>query len=247
MNEELPDKPSDLCKLGEECYKKQDYTQAIYWFHKSAEQEYAEAQLWLSIMYEEGSGGNRDFSKAFSWCQKAATQGNADAQYNLGVMYRNGQGTTRDDRKAVYWYGKAAEQGVVLAQNNLGYMYQHGYGVCKNYEQAYFWYYKAAKQGYNLARNNLDYLRKLQIDEGSRCPYCNSTYTCRIPSEGLMDSCFCGTCEKLWWVPNDNQKKWSNRLELAKMATNIIHGIPVVMGAVAWLFNNSDSKSDSSQ
>jgi hypothetical protein len=43
---------------------KQDYNQAVNWYHKAADQGYAKAQDNLSIMYYEGLGVKQDFVKA---------------------------------------------------------------------------------------------------------------------------------------------------------------------------------------
>jgi len=43
---------------------KQDYNQAVKWYHKAADQGYAMAQDNLSIMYYEGLGVKQDFIKA---------------------------------------------------------------------------------------------------------------------------------------------------------------------------------------
>jgi TPR repeat protein len=43
---------------------KQDYNQAVAWYHKAAEQGYAKAQDNLSIMYYEGLGVTQDYVKA---------------------------------------------------------------------------------------------------------------------------------------------------------------------------------------
>ena len=76
-----------------------DDKQAAFWFRKAAEQGYAEAQLILGLMYNEGQGGlEKDYSQAVAWFRKAAEQALAMAQYNLGVMYANGAGVTHDDK-----------------------------------------------------------------------------------------------------------------------------------------------------
>jgi len=136
----------------------QDYTQAVYWYRKAAEQGYASGQNNLGYMYRNGLGVTQDYTQAVYWFRKAAEQGDADAQSNLGDMYEAGLGVTQDYTQAVYWYRKAAEQGDADAQNNLGYMYEAGHGVTQDYTQAAQWYHKAAEQGHAVTQYNLGYM-----------------------------------------------------------------------------------------
>ena len=142
-----------MCEYGKGVTK--DYTKAIGWYRKAAEQGNAYGQANLGWMYEEGKGVTKDDAKAVEWYRKAAEQGSAYGQANLGWMYDEGNGVTKDDAKAVEWYRKAAEQGHARAQNYLGAMYFRGTGVTKNYAKAIKWFRNAAEQGYAGAQNNL--------------------------------------------------------------------------------------------
>ena len=117
-------------------WQKGDYSEAVKWFRKAAEQGYAPAQTNLGWMYEKGYGVSKDYSEAVKWYYEAAEQGNAKGQNALGVMYLYGYGISKDYSEAVKWYRKAAEQGEATAQNNLGRMYENGYGVSKDYSEA---------------------------------------------------------------------------------------------------------------
>ena len=97
----------------------QDYTEAVKWYRKAAEQGNAAAQCNLGVMYYNGNGVSQDYAEAVKWYRKAAEQGNAIAQSNLGYMYENGYGIEQDKAKAVEWYRKSAEQGNERAKNNL--------------------------------------------------------------------------------------------------------------------------------
>ena len=141
------------------CYgengKQKDYSEAVKWFRKAAEQGHTFAQYNLGVCYYNGWGVPLDYSEAVKWYRKAAVQGYAGAQYNLGVCYYNGLGVTKDYFEAVKWYRKVAEQGDMDAQNNLGVCYKNGQGVPKDYSEAVKWYRKAAVQGQADAQNNL--------------------------------------------------------------------------------------------
>ena len=61
----------------------QDWSKAVEWCTKAAEQGHAWAQNDLGFWYENGIGVAQDRSKAAEWYTKAAEQGNSIAQDNL--------------------------------------------------------------------------------------------------------------------------------------------------------------------
>ena len=134
----------------------QDLAVSFKWFSRAAEQQNAEAQYNLGLMYAIGQGVAKDEKVAVDWCRKAAEQGLASAQFELGVMYADGLlGVAKDEKVAVDWYRKAAEQGFAAAQYNLGLMYVDGRGVAKDEKAAVEWYRKAAEEGLASAQLNL--------------------------------------------------------------------------------------------
>ena len=70
--------------------------EAVKWFRKAAEQNYAEAQYILGVCYEQGEGVAKDQVEAVKWYRKAAEQNDAEAQYNLGICYERGDGVAED-------------------------------------------------------------------------------------------------------------------------------------------------------
>jgi TPR repeat protein len=86
----------------------QDYTQALYWYRKAADQGLATAQENLGDLYFLGKSVTQDYSKAVYWYLKAAEQGSGKAQYNLGNMYHYGRGVTRDYAEDYFWTSLAA-------------------------------------------------------------------------------------------------------------------------------------------
>ena len=147
--------PEDMFQNGLEHYDKKNYTEAVKWYRKAAEQGHTRAQFNLGFCYDEGQGVTQDYYEAVKWYRKAAEQGHAGAQNNLGVCYENGYGVTKDYYEAVKWYRKAAEQGHARGQCNLGYCYDKGNGVTQDYYEAVKWYRKAAEQGNAQAQFNL--------------------------------------------------------------------------------------------
>src|SRR6266498_2404727 len=100
-----------------------DPAEAVKWFRKAAEQNYAEAQFDLALCYTKGEGVAKDQVEAVKWYRKAAEQNFAKAQYNLGLCYTKGEGVPKDQVEAVQWYRKAAEQNFAKAQYNLALCY----------------------------------------------------------------------------------------------------------------------------
>ncbi|MDO4819232.1 MAG: tetratricopeptide repeat protein, partial [Prevotella sp.] len=78
-------------------YNAKNYTEAVKWFRKAAEQGDAQAQHNLGVCYANGRGVTKSDTEAVKWYRKAAEQGLAEAQLNLGVCYANGRGVTKSD------------------------------------------------------------------------------------------------------------------------------------------------------
>jgi uncharacterized protein len=149
-----------------------NYAEAVQWFRKAAEQNYAPAQNLLGVSYHKGFGVAKDEAKAAKWFRKAAEQNNAHAQCDLGVCYAHGQGVAKDYAEAATWFRKAAEQNFADAQNGLGNCYFNGKGVAKDNVEAYKWTLLAAAQGNEEAKKSKIALESLmtreQIEEGQK-------------------------------------------------------------------------------
>ena len=63
-----------------------NYSTALEWYRKAAEQGHANAQHNLGLMYENGYGVDKNLSTAVEWYRKAVEQGHANAQYNLDCL-----------------------------------------------------------------------------------------------------------------------------------------------------------------
>ncbi len=137
---------------------RQDFSEAVTWFRKAADQGHLKAQNQLGLAYALGVGVEQDYEQAVFWYRKSAEQGDVKAQNNLGVMYDTGLGVEKDYVQAASWYRKAADQGDAFAENNLGLMYDNGNGVPQDYAQAMRWYRKAADQDDFYAMNNIGVL-----------------------------------------------------------------------------------------
>lgn len=136
---------------------KQNYSKAIEYYTKSANNGFAPAQTRLGLCYDMGYTGAVEPVKAFEWYRKAAEQGYADAQCNLGYCYSSGNGVKVNQQQALNWYRKAADQNNVVAQYNVALAYDEGLGVKQDLSKAIEWYTKASNQGYAPAQSNLGY------------------------------------------------------------------------------------------
>jgi TPR repeat protein len=129
-----------------------NFTEAVKWYRKAAEQGNPCAQHDLGIYYQ---SVRKNYTEAVKWHRKAAEQGVSPSQNNLGVCYQKGWGVTQDCTEAMGWYRKAAAQGCPSGENNLGLCYENGWGVPQDFTEALMWYRKAAERGNSNSQNAL--------------------------------------------------------------------------------------------
>ena len=65
----------------------QDYTQALEWYQKAADQNHRLAQFNLGQMFAHGQSVPRNDALAVMWIRRAANGGDAGAQFNLADRY----------------------------------------------------------------------------------------------------------------------------------------------------------------
>ena len=68
-------------------YLSGDYESALTLAHPMAESGDADAQVLLSLMYDNGQGVPQDTRKATEWLQRAADGGNSNARNDLELRY----------------------------------------------------------------------------------------------------------------------------------------------------------------
>lgn len=108
---------------------RQDFTKAIEWAQKAANQGNSEALFVLGIMYTQ-----KNDTKAFEYYLQAAKQGNMNAQHMLGLIYKEGRSVNQDYIKAFEWMQKAANQGHARAQYELNLMREKGTDIQQDYK-----------------------------------------------------------------------------------------------------------------
>ena len=129
----------------------QDYAEAMKWYRKAAEQDIAEAQYNLGVMYDEGRGVSQNHAEAVKWYQKAAEQGLAEAtdvirelqeaNERAAAHFEAGKFTA-----AFHEFMALAEHGDARSQAYLGMMYLFGLGVPSDEVAAVKWLDSAADQ-----------------------------------------------------------------------------------------------------
>lgn len=87
-----------------------DVGKGVAWLKTAANQNLADAQNALGVLYADGSVVPVNTKEAVIWYQRAAEQGHAIAQANLAHMYRFGRGVKRELVTAYKWYWIAARQ-----------------------------------------------------------------------------------------------------------------------------------------
>lgn len=120
--------------------------ESFKWYARAANQNDAEAQHQLGMMYLNAKGTRQDFNLAYVWLRKSAKKGHAKAQNALAYIYETGMVAHKSMQNALKWYQKSAQQGYSHAQFNLGILYWQGKGIEKNLLKAYKWLSRAAEQ-----------------------------------------------------------------------------------------------------
>jgi len=66
-----------------------NYSTAVEWYRKAAEQGYEGAQFNLGVMYDKGWDVDKNELTAVEWYRKAVEQGHAIAQYSIDRMRKS--------------------------------------------------------------------------------------------------------------------------------------------------------------
>lgn len=152
--------------------------QALVWLTRAAEQQQADAQYEVGMIYKDGSSVPRNLERAKLWLGKAAAQGNVKAKVALQDIIREASGTSANVEKAfkasetlpVY---RAAMNGDVNSQFELGLMYIHGEAVLKDFTRGVEWLQRAAEQDHAGAQLQLAdmYLLGVEIQQDTAAAF----------------------------------------------------------------------------
>lgn len=124
-----------------------DAEQALDWYQKSAEQNYAPACYRVAWYYDRGRVVREDPVAAFRWYHKAALAGSARAANHLANAYMDGRGVRTDREEAFRWYRTSAEAGNAAAMYNLAVCCRDGEGTRQDLAQSLLWARLAMEKG----------------------------------------------------------------------------------------------------
>ena len=125
-----------------------NYETAAVWYKKAADQNNAEAQNMLSLMYSDGLGIERDMHQARLLSEAAVKNGleGGIAETNLGWWYLTGEsGHPKDLQLAHEWNRRGAKAGHANASANLALIYAAGLGRDRDITTSLFWLQKSAE------------------------------------------------------------------------------------------------------
>lgn len=139
----------------------QDLAKAVYWFTKSANQNFLPAQYALGILYKNGVGVASNQTAADSWFQKAASKGYAPAEHEAALAAdRNGKRAV-----ALKLLGEAAEKGFPSSEYLMG-------CIASNSVDRYVWYSLSAPYIEIAGTRQLELqqeMTKEQLTEAEHC------------------------------------------------------------------------------
>ena len=99
-------------------YLKQ-YDAALPLLHRAAEAGDAEAQHFLAMLYENGSGVERDYAKAAYWYRRTAESGDREAMLTFAMIRALGKGIDADVADACHWATRSLHGGNEKARQTL--------------------------------------------------------------------------------------------------------------------------------
>ncbi|KAG0314859.1 hypothetical protein BGZ97_008879 [Linnemannia gamsii] len=125
-----------------------DYTSAMKYFRKAANQGHVMAQYRVGLLYTHGRGVQRNELEAQEWFRKAAEKELPEAQYMIGWLRRYRYTymymySSDHYPMSMTWFLKASEQGYAKADVDIGYLFKEGLGVPRDYKKAIEWFQKA--------------------------------------------------------------------------------------------------------
>ncbi len=138
-----------------------NYSRAISWYEKAADQGQLQAQINCANIYQFGPETFRNIEKAKFWLIKAAEKNDPIAHANLGIIAAD----NKDYADAALHLKIAAEKGDKIGQYNYGTLFLSGDGVPKDMQQAKFWFEKAAQQNLPQAQISLGKIYAWNFDE----------------------------------------------------------------------------------
>jgi TPR repeat protein len=146
-----------------------DEVEAVKWFRKAAEQNYATAQYQLGVCYAKGRGVAADMAEAMRWYRKAADGGEVPALNSLAwILATSEDSAIRDGSNAVVFAEKAVAATNRKSPNDLDTL-AAAYAEAGQFEKAVSTEQEAMALLQTEAQKN-DYGTRLKLFE-SKVPY----------------------------------------------------------------------------
>lgn len=126
----------------------QDYSNAFYWYEKSAKKNYQPAQHMTALCYLYGIGTTQNWRTAWDWAEKAIKKGFGPSNWIKAQIFKEGYMSNLSGGY-LRFLTEAANSGYAKAQSELGVLYLKGskeYGVEANGQTGYHWVKQAAEQ-----------------------------------------------------------------------------------------------------
>lgn len=115
-----------------------DYSKAMYWYKKAADQGYGKALNNLAYLYLDGKGTEKNVNMGIDLLEQAYNSGNVFSAQNLALIYYYGDYVTKDWNKVFEWAEKAYNGGkYLLSARLLANCYMTGSGVQKDDQKAF--------------------------------------------------------------------------------------------------------------
>lgn len=86
----------------------QDFTKALNYYRRAAEQRYIESMYNLALMYVYGRGTDIQFPRGLSLFETGCMANHAPSCHYMGIMKTYGYGTPVDYHEAVLWFEKSS-------------------------------------------------------------------------------------------------------------------------------------------
>lgn len=132
-----------------------DYSKALTYYQKAADQKSAVALNNLGSLYFSGIGTSVNYTKAIEYFDEAAKLGSDDAAVNLAIIYLGSdvRGKNREDlTKVLSLLEQAEKKNNNIAKYLLGYCYMQGFLVKQDYAKAFPLIKAAAEAEYDEAQ-----------------------------------------------------------------------------------------------
>jgi TPR repeat protein len=167
--------------VGDSARDAKKYSQALYWYEKSAAQSDPHGLYQAAAIYWLAEDVQRNDTRSITYLKRAADLGDRDSESLFGSFLFNGDRMQRDPVQAAYYFEKAANQGDANAEQAYGLCFATNQGRPRDLQAAYFWFHAAAEKGEAMGEYNLGAM--LQNGDAGMTDNCQARYWFRKSSE----------------------------------------------------------------